>query len=722
MKKRPLLWCFLLLAAGIFLYERSGGWERPPLSIENKSRILLYGTIEAIGNTEGSQKIYLSKVLIPSQSTDPGQVLVYCNQISNLKIGYQIEVRGEYQALQEASNPGQFDQKNYYEAQGIRFIVKDASVHVMRAQTDHFRQTLHEIRNYFQKIYQKIAEEEVAAVFSAMILGEKTLLSEEQEKAYQQGGISHILAISGLHISLVGMFLYRTIRKIKCGYGVSVLAAGCFMMCYGIMTGFTVSARRAVYMFLCYLGAEFFGERYDMLSAWALAGILILLKEPQQLFQCGFQLSFLSVGAIGVVYPSLRQLIKWRGKLWDSVCMGGSVTSVTLPCTLYWFFEFMPYGMLLNLLVIPMVPLVFLSGVAGGIAGGVHQMAGEMLAGPGVLILKVFDILISIAKGMPGNTWVLGRPGFWKILLYYVIFAAGLLLVKYRNTRKRKKLAVLCLGTALFLMTVQLPCGAEITFLDVGQGDCIYIRTPMGKHFLVDGGSTTVSEVGRYRILPFLKAKGIGKLEAVLLTHMDEDHISGVRELLSQNEMQIGRIYVSGIPPDETGTAMMELAKKSGVKIGYLTRGAYLAEKNFRMICLYPEKGGNGTDKNENSLVFLLNVYERKILLTGDLEGAGEEALLSLGNLTKVDVLKVAHHGSKNATNEKFLKEVQPEYSVISCGIGNRYGHPSREVLERLKNRKSCILCTMESGAITVKIYEKNMKIKEFLETKSGNP
>ena len=222
MKNRPLTGGFLLVILAVFLYRQSGGMSFPELPVEDGTTIVLYGTIRDIRISGESQQIYLSKVGIPSQSNFHRQVLAYSNHSKELKIGYQIRAEGTYQTLLAASNPGQFDQKAYYEAQGIGFILKDAKIQVLKENIDYVSQALHEIRMYFLGIYQNIADQETAAIFSAMILGEKDLLSKEQERNYREGGISHILAISGLHISLVGMSVYRFLRKIKQNYGINL--------------------------------------------------------------------------------------------------------------------------------------------------------------------------------------------------------------------------------------------------------------------------------------------------------------------------------------------------------------------------------------------------------------------------------------------------------------------------------------------------------------------
>ena len=365
MTKRPLLWAFLLVAFLIGAARARGILAPPPPALSAGETVTLTGTVEEITEKENSRQLRLSHIYLSSDLSYQRQVLVYENQQTELKIGYWVKVTGTYAPLEEAANPGQFDQKAYYEARGIGMVLKKAKLMIIEAKENFFFQKLYELRSFWARTLETITGKEEAGLLQAMLLGEKSGLKKEQKELYQSGGISHILAISGLHISLVGMLLYQFLRKKKRSYPFSAAVSGSFMVVYGFLTGFGVSAKRAVFMFLVYLGAEVLGETYDVVSALALAGILILAEQPLQLFQCGFQLSFLSVGAMALVYPALQKRLGWKNKMALSLLSGVSVTLVTLPCTLYWFYEWMPYALFLNLIVIPLVPVVFLSGAAG---------------------------------------------------------------------------------------------------------------------------------------------------------------------------------------------------------------------------------------------------------------------------------------------------------------------------------------------------------------------
>lgn len=721
MTKRPLLLAFLLAAFLILMLgERGLPASRQP-ELSDGETVTLTGIVEEIAEKENSRQIRLSHIYLSSDLSYQRQVLVYENQQTTLKIGYKVKAAGSYAPLEEASNPGQFDQKAYYEARGIGMVLKKAKLTVIEAKENIFFQKLYELRSFWAQNLEKITGKEEAALLKAMLLGEKSSLKKEQKELYQSGGISHILAISGLHISLVGMLLYRFLRKKKRSYPFSALVSGSCMVVYGFLTGFGVSAKRAVFMFLVYLGAELLGETYDVVSALALSGLLILAEQPLQLFQCGFQLSFLSVGAVALGYPALQKRLGWKKKAAMSLLSGLSVTLFTLPCTLYWFYEWMPYAVFLNLIVIPLVPVVFLSGAAGMLTGGVSVAAGMFLAGASAGVLRFFQTLLERTEVLPGSRAVIGQPELWQIALYYVLVGAAVWGGRCRARKKnqhRIEVRIFFIIFALCILCLPFHRPVEVTFLDVGQGDAVFLRTEAGTTCLIDGGSTTVSDVGTYRLLPFLKSRGVSSLDYLFLSHMDADHINGAEELLKDQfrGIPIRHLCLSALPGDETRERQEKEARLFGTELCYISRGTVFREKGAKIRCLSPVKDQKKEDENENSEVLMVEISGLRILFTGDLGEEGEQQLLEAGTDLRATVLKVGHHGSRFSTGEDFLEAVSPGFAVISCAEDNRYGHPAPETVERLERAGCRIFYTMKSGAVT--LYPANGKKGWKLEQK----
>lgn len=721
MTKRPLLLAFLLAAFLILMLgERGLPASRQP-ELSDGETVTLTGIVEEIAEKENSRQIRLSHIYLSSDLSYQRQVLVYENQQTTLKIGYKVKAAGSYAPLEEASNPGQFDQKAYYEARGIGMVLKKAKLTVIEAKENIFFQKLYELRSFWAQNLEKITGKEEAALLKAMLLGEKSSLKKEQKELYQSGGISHILAISGLHISLVGMLLYRFLRKKKRSYPFSALVSGSCMVVYGFLTGFGVSAKRAVFMFLVYLGAELLGETYDVVSALALSGLLILAEQPLQLFQCGFQLSFLSVGAVALGYPAIQKRLGWKKKAAMSLLSGLSVTLFTLPCTLYWFYEWMPYAVFLNLIVIPLVPVVFLSGAAGMLTGGASVAAGMFLAGASAGVLRFFQTLLERTEVLPGSRAIIGQPELWQIALYYVLVGAAVWGGRGRARKKnqhRIEVRIFFIIFALCILCLPFHRPVEVTFLDVGQGDAVFLRTEAGTTCLIDGGSTTVSDVGTYRLLPFLKSRGVSSLDYLFLSHMDADHINGAEELLKDQfrGIPIRHLCLSALPGDETRERLEKEARLFGTELCYISRGTVFREKGAEIRCLSPVKDQKKEDENENSEVLMVEISGLRILFTGDLGEEGEQELLEAGTDLRAAVLKVGHHGSRFSSGEDFLEAVSPGFAVISCAEDNRYGHPAPETVERLERAGCRIFYTMKSGAVT--LYPANGKKGWKLEQK----
>ncbi len=278
---------------------------------------------------------------------------------------------------------------------------------------------------------------------------------------------------------------------------------------------------------------------------------------------------------------------------------------------------------------------------------------------------------------------------------------------------------MLLLPAFMLLLSRRFP-GLEVTILDVGQGDGIFLRTADGMSMMIDGGSTDVSGVGTYRIGPYLKAGGVQTVSWWFVTHADADHISGIKELLEDPDgLRIGNLvlpYVSEELRDHAYQNLAELARQQGTAVRYMARGDVIETETVMIRCLAPEPEHSYASRNEYSLVLDVTYKEFSMLFTGDLEDGPEQLLSVSGQLQDYDVLKVAHHGSRYSTSEEFLALTRPEYAFISCGIRNSYGHPHEELLERLDTAGCQTFITPESGAIILQTDGSSLVIKTFLE------
>lgn len=673
-------------------------------------------------------------------------VICYMAEGSMPEMGSLVIVQGVYRAFAHATNPGEFDAADYYGILGQQGRVMDSSVLAVSGGHDAFREGMYRIREYLSLLLDACFDEEDASVMKAMLLGEKGTLDAEVKEIYRTNGIIHILAISGLHLSVIGMGCHKLLRHIRIPCLIDIIFCTGLMYCYGTMTGMGTSMLRAYIMFVLHLFADMIGRTYDLLTGVTVSAFIILLQQPLYLLHSGFLFSFGAVCGIGILLPAVQQNLFGRSSVEKAILSGAAVSLSTLPVYLCFYYEFPPYSVLLNLIVIPCMTLVLLCGLACLVLAACFLPFGEAAAYPVHLLLWFYEKCCKVCLNLPGHIWTTGHPDLWQVALFFGIIA-GLVVWNRKIPRLLFWQGILC---AVLVFGIRLPQGLQITMLDVGQGDCIYLSENDGMHMLIDGGSSDKSDVAEYQMLPYLKYEGVSRLDAVVVTHPDRDHISGICAMLEETA-QGGGIAVNALYLPDVGEKgrnedyhrLEDLAAEAGIAVHYLGRGDCLHCGKVMLTCLHPEKGWDTDDINAYSTVLHLSYGDFTALFTGDLEGEGErraeevikemnDSMSRGGNDPAVDksmayddpevpdlqditLLKVAHHGSRNSTGEALLQELNPKIALISAGRNNRYGHPHAELLDRLK-RHECLICqTQKSGAVTVHVRGKKVRVESFL-------
>lgn len=741
MTRRPMcLVCLLLMAAMCVAdwlgFPLIGGNPLPETVrqwINKHPESAICGEVERCTSNENSQSVYLknSYLIYQSKKFPIEKVRVFLKEKEEkLPVGTVLSLTGILEEVPQKRNPGEFDSRGYYACEHIFYLLKDGKIKKKSAGYSRYGQFLVELRERLARALEETAGKE-ASVLQAIVLGDKTNLETETKMRYQLAGIVHMLAISGLHISVLGVGLYELLKKAGLGIWPSGMISLVIMLQYGMMTGGSVSTMRAVCMFLISVGAKILGRIYDMMTALGVAAILLLMEAPAYLYSSGFLLSFGAVLGIGAVSPVLIFITGVKGKTGKGLAASLSVQLVTLPVMLYFFGEVSVAGLFLNLVVLPTVGVALASGVGAALLGCIWTGGGKAAALPGKLLLMGYEKLCLLAGELPFCTWVGGEPEIWQIFVYYVLLGGMLALGFWEKKRKKNHgredfyQVRRCLLYGLFpvlgiwLLGYHDRSYVEVTCLDVGQGDGIVIETPQKYCFLVDGGSTSKSGVGQYQLLPFLKNRGISRIDGIFISHTDEDHISGVRELLEfqKERLMSVRIKCLYLPkwenPPEAWTELASLAEDAGVSVQRVKKGDTLCAGKLKMDFLAPEQGSTGENVNEEAMVFRMEYEGFSGLFTGDIGKETEEGLLS--SLEKADFLKVGHHGSKNSSSAAFLERLSPECAVISCSETNRYGHPSPETIDRLEMAGSRIEYTMKSGAVTILADGSEMGVKRFL-------
>ena len=731
MIKRRLGFAGILLAGLILVLYLTGGEKifgrlgvsRCEKLWEESEEVTVEGEVYQKTRKEEKTILYLKRIRIREPGKEKAvadeRLLVYLDEKGiGPVIGQRILVKGSVGFFDPAANPGNFDQRNYYKQQNIQAVLWKGKVLEEQEKKTSFREKLWQFRNRIaDEICVRMGERQ-GGILCAVLLGDSFYTDEEVKELYRTAGIGHLLAISGLHISFFGLGLYRGLRKAGFLIWQAGIVGSLLLGSYVVMTGMSVSASRAFVMFLIRIGAEITGREYDALTSLGLAEIFLLFTNPLRLFTAGFQLSFAAVLGIYLTSPG-------KSGFWDRIQMSVQLWMFLLPFSLWYYYESCLYASVWNLLVIPAASVLMLCGSAGMVSMLIPFQSGNIIQS---ILWKITEwILIfyekgsSLLLGIPGARWIPGQPKLWQIVFYYGIFLLYLRKKRRqtdhteRQTGKRMAGQLVTVGILLLLLGIpKWKRGQmELTMLDVGQGDCFFFRDGTGKNYLIDGGSSSVDAVGKYRLEPFLKFQGVKRLDYVWVTHGDADHLSAVEELLERKKYGV-EIRNLVLPErkywDEKLVKLCNLAEETGTKVRIMERDTVFQSEKLSLRCLWPGDGEKSENGNENSLVLHLQYGEFTMLFTGDLEKSGEELvaerirnLQEKGELpVRYDLLKVGHHGSKNATGETFLEVIRPRAAFCSSGKGNRYGHPHAETLERLAKWGISLYNTKDRGAVTM--------------------
>ena len=813
----------VMLLLGALCVEKQDAFRSVYLSVlEEGQSVRLAGKINRVEEKTNCFYYYLTDC-----SVEQSDHLMPCNDVlayvssDDYSVGQILILQGTISLFDEATNEGQFDSRAFYRSQKIDFGVWVDSVERVEGKSDRFRVWLSRVRVELGIPLSRYADDD--GVLSAMLLGDKTSLDSEIRSLYQKSGIAHVLAISGLHISLLGMALYRLLRH-RCGltYLWAGIVAASFLVAYTLMTGNAVSARRATGMLIVYLVADLLGRSYDMLSALSLIVILLLWENPFLVTNSGFQFSVAAVVGIGVgqgvlvprvgswkvVYGRrkkqddvvrcdavkcdvakrdaakcdvakrdatkcdatkcdaakrdaakcdaerirMQNLVDWMKRRMDK-CLPGMMISLsiqffTLPLVAYYYYEIPVYAILLNIPVLALIPYVLGLAVFGSLTGQIAFLQPLSFALCRVCgwALHGYRWLCDASLLLPGARMITGKPSEVRVVVYYGLLGAFYYVLWCGMKKKQRQMCTkgaqaekqewirgwfgFGLGLVLVLLLTFLFVRGkpefELDILDVGQGDAIYLCASDGTNFMIDGGSTDVKKVGTYRILPFLKAKAIRKVDYWFVSHTDEEHISGLVEVMESGYAVGTLVLAEAQKEDEKAHRLAELAQKNGIRVCYMKAGDVLGtrkedvvnERNraetFRIECLYPTNNNDSEDVNDRCLVLYYEDENFSAFFGGDISSEVEEQLVSAGKCRQTDVLKASHHGSKYSNSDVLLHALHPRLTIASAGKKNRYGHPSPEAIARVGESGSAFYSTINYGRIRVRFLDGEMVAEPY--------
>lgn len=728
--------------------------------------------------------------------------------LPDLLPGMTVEIKGKMEAIEGPGNPGEFDFRRYYRSKGTACRMFGEQIKIIDGEYIPYQTFLMKFRAGCGKILDRVCPAQDSAVFKAVLLGDTSGMEPEVRSMYQRHGISHLLAVSGQHLAIIGGGIYLIMRRLGLGYSRAGILGAVMVISYGIMTGSSGSAIRAVIMIMCLWLAASRGRSYDTLSALGLAAVILLWKAPYLLYASGFQLSFGAVFAIGGLGGWLKSGFKtdkgWKNTILMSLC----VQIVITPVVLYHYYQHPLYGIFMNLLVIPLIAVLMYSGILGIVLGSFWLKGGTAAVGAGHYVLCFYEWLCRQVEHLPGYCLVMGRPSWIQIILYGAGMAGTLYWLRRlrfeemgdgledegedgvkggmkggikdgvkdgvkdgakggvkgdvkdgvkggvkdgvkagikdtindSNSGKgiggtcryhisRFPIAVTaCLYGLFFLTLLPVPeKGLKVIMLDVGQGDGIVMRTEAFT-ILVDGGSSSDKNLGEKTLEPCLKSMGIDTIDFAVVSHGDSDHISGLLYLMDHSEDIAVRNLILPMPGrgQEIYDELEQAAEDSGGKVFYMAPTDRIQAGGLNLTCLYA--GGGllpSDDRNAHSLVLCADYKGFHMLFTGDMGTEQEKGLLKLAeeegslqqeHLSHVQVLKMAHHGSDTSSGEGFLDFLDPDLALVSYGRGNSYGHPSPDVMERMKKRRIPVMETGYGGAVILRMDGKGLRCVYFME------
>lgn len=684
---------------------------------EEKTEVLVLGEIIEVKNTDYGVRIRLTDcyIYLKEKTVPCNDVLVYASS-SHFHVGEIHKIKGKLNLFENARNQGGFDSKKFYQSQKIDFALNLEETEFL-AENNKWKSHLFSWKEHIKQVYFACMDKRAAGFFIGLLLGDKSDLESEIKDLFTVAGISHILAISGLHISLIGRNIYQLLRRIGMRFAGAGIIAGIILLIYGVLVGNGMSTVRAIGMMLIYFFGQYLGRSYDMLNALGALVIFLLWENPFLMEYSGFWFSVMAligVGFVGNRFPG-------------SFGMSIGITFTSLPVVAYNYYEIPLYSPLVNFIVLPILTPIFILALCGGLLGMFIPAVAKIILMPCGWGLKFYIWLCEFIEKLPFSSMICGKPNLWNIFLYYLVLAFGVMglqKLEHKNAVVNQKW-VLGIVTTLCFVFILYPKGTpfEITFMDVGQGDAIYISTGDNTTWFIDGGSTSEDNVGEYSILPFLKSKGIKKIDYWFISHADLDHISGVLEVL-ESGYEVGHFVISKYAPqDENRMKLISTAELCGVPVVYMRAGDRLKSDKATFTCIYPWEV-LVQDKNEASLVLKLEVDlgegakkrgiavagERinmsetvlKALFAGDISSKAEKVLLEHGVVSDVWLYKASHHGSKYSNSAELLEVIQPEITVVSCSLHNLYGHPHTEAIKRMESVESTLFYTMENGQVSV--------------------
>ena len=639
--------------------------------------------------------------------------------IPSMKYGDSLYIEGEFKQPEEARNYKGYNYKQYLKTKKIIGTVELEKAKILKSSNGSF---IHNIQKYIKDTRNGTLTDEEGNLLLAILLGDKDKLSEDIQESFKTSNLSHMLAVSGAHVSYIILGLTYVLQNSIIGKKNGKIVCIFFLLVFMAITNFTPSVTRACIMAVLTLFSGIIYRKSDVYTNISVAALITLIFNPYSLLDLGFQLSY--GGTIGIIIfikriqekKSNSKVINYKKQM---ALVSIYANIIIIPIMMYHFNTVSLTFIISNIMASPILGIIVITGFLFIIASITVKPLTRLIA---IFIKPILSILIKISQicsKLPFSNILVVTPYMFNVISYYAII---LYCIKSKKNNKCK--IIICLLIVLILINFIIyifPQKLRIFFIDVGQGDSTLIITPDKKTVLIDGGGSDSFDVGEKVLLPYLLDRRILKIDYVLISHFDTDHCGGILTIMEK--VKVKNIIISEQAEHSENyerskklmihkkIRLIEVKKGDKIKIGRYSEFKILFPTS-RLLSENP--------LNNNSIVAQFNYNNFKMLFTGDIEKLAEQQILKAEKAEiRADILKVAHHGSKTSSIPEFIKAVKPKIALIGVGKNNTFGHPNQQTIKNLENIKCRIYRTDLQGEIIIKIDQKGrMNVKSKLKIK----
>ena len=663
------------------------------------------------------------------------KLYIIVDKKADLQYGEKIEFVGKYIMPEKRRNYKGFDNSAYLKQLGIYGTVKVENLkHINYKKINLVLLFINQIRIKIKNNMNKILDGENSAVILGLTLGDKLQIDEQLKENFKNASMLHILAISGMHITYVILGI-EIIFKNLIGKRKTYILEIFILFFYMCLTNFNPSVVRAGVMGIILTISKLIFRRNDILTSMSISLFILLLFNPFIINNIGLQLSYLGVIGIFIFYKNIIEILSIKSKIIENICLSFSIQLTILPILIYNMNIVTPFFLISNLALGLIIGPIIISSLLFIFLSLINLNIGFIFSKLINFEIHILILISNIGK-LPYSKIYVKTPSVFWVLNYYLILSAlfvifktylaknpnmsqirlknivALIKIKARNKKIYIKRIILTLVLIILIINF-IPSDLKIHFIDVGQGDSCFIITPKKKTILIDGGGSSSFDVGKNTLVPYILDRGYTKIDTIIISHFDSDHVKGILSVMQ--ELKVGEVLIAKQGEEsENYNEFRKIVKDKNIRVRIVKKGDLInIEKNLKFRILWPSQTLIEENiLNNNSIVTRLEYKKFSMIFTGDIEKIAEEEIIkeyqNKTYLLKANILKVGHHGSKTSSIKEFVNIINPKIAIIGVGKDNKFGHPSDEVIKRLKEKNISIFRTDKNGEISIYINRFN--------------